>query len=215
MTNHERTPPTANKIPGSATQAVETNPFSTCCIRPGAVPFLFSPDGDARQLIARLRESAWWGQIVGEHGSGKSTLLQTLRPLLAEAGRQVELYVLHAGQTRVPFAQNAPRQWTADTQVVIDGYEQLGWHVRRRLQRQCRTSQAGLLVTAHRRLRLPVLWQTQPTVALAQAVVAQLLTPQHRQIVTAEDVSRAFAAQGGNLRETLFALYDVFAARRP
>ena len=72
-----------------------SNPFATRYTRPDASEYLFPPDGGADLLIARLRESAWWGQITGPHGSGKSTLVQTLLPHLEAAGRAVDFYAFH------------------------------------------------------------------------------------------------------------------------
>jgi hypothetical protein len=192
-----------------------TNPFSTRWICPGAVPYLFPTGTDAAQLVARLGELGWWAQILGEHGSGKSTLLQALRSPLEKAGRRVELHVLHAGESRLPFDLSHTRQWGQDTQVIVDGYEQLGWYARRWLQRQSRLRNNGLLVTAHRPLRLPLLWKTESTLAVAQAVVSRLLPPDQVQAITREDVRRAYAACAGNLRETLFALYDLVEERNP
>lgn len=194
--------------------ASATNPFSTRWIRPGAVPYLFPAGMDAAQLVARLSALGWWAQIQGAHGSGKSTLLQSLRRPLETAGRRVELHVLHADESRLPFDLSHTRQWGQDTQVVVDGYEQLGWYARRWLQRQCRLRNSGLLVTAHRPLRLPMLWKVEPTLAVAHAIVFQLLPRDQDQVITKDDVCRAYAAHAGNLRETLFALYDVFEERQ-
>ena len=72
-----------------------SNPFATRYTRPDAGEYLFPPDAGADLLIARLRQSAWWGQITGPHGSGKSTLVQTLLPHLQAAGRAVDLYAFH------------------------------------------------------------------------------------------------------------------------
>jgi hypothetical protein len=190
-----------------------TNPFSTCCTRPGALPYLFPPGCDAEQLVAALRREGWWGQIAGPHGSGKSTLLQTLRPHLERAGRCLVWHVCHADQTRRPFDRRQTRQWDERTQIVVDGYEQLNWYARWWLQRQCRAQRAGLLVTTHVAHKLPVLWQTPMTLELAQAVVGLLLPPAAHDI-SIEDVRRAFEAHRHNLRETLFALYDVFEDRQ-
>ena len=192
-----------------------TNPFSTRWIHPGAVPYLFPTGTDAVQLVAHLGELGWWAQILGEHGSGKSTLLQSLLLPLENAGRRVELHVLHAGESRLPLGLSHPWQTGQDTQVIVDGYEQLGWYARRSLQRQCRLRNSGLLVTAHHPLRLPLLWKTESTLALAQAVVSQLLPSDQIQAITREDVRRVYAACAGNLREMLFALYDLFEERNP
>jgi hypothetical protein len=190
------------------------NPFSTRCVQPGAAEYLFPAGHVAPQLVDRLRALGWWAQIVGPHGSGKSTLLHALRPHLEACGRRVESCHLQAGQTQLPWGAEHARQWTECTQLVIDGYEQLGWPARWWLRRCCRTRGAGGLVSTHRPLRLPVLWRTEATLAVAQQLVARLVPRPLADRITEDDVARAYAAHPGNLRETLFALYDLFEQRR-
>jgi hypothetical protein len=204
----------------------ESNPFATRFTRPGAIAYLFAKGESATALVARLAEQGWWGEIVGPHGSGKSTLLAELGPALAAAGRKVawrQIGLTRAdggdwerapvsGVRKVPprfAAVTAGSEfWNETTQVVLDGYEQLSWWWRRRVQALCRRRGAGLLVTAHEPLGLPPLVRTQPSEKLAQQVVAKLLADVQSP-VTAADVREAFARTGGNVRETLFALYDV------
>jgi ABC-type cobalamin/Fe3+-siderophores transport system ATPase subunit len=204
-----------------------SNPFSTRFVRPGAVPYVFPPGSDAGQLLARLAACGWWGQILGPHGTGKSTLLHALQGPLQEAGRQVELYVRHtasprAGRESVSVKRSflglgrSPKKSdpaASRAQVVVDGYEQLNRFQRWRLRHHCRHRGAGLLVTSHRPAGLPTLWTTELSVDLAQAVVERLLQGKDGERITAADVRQAFAAHAGNLRETLFALYDLFEQR--
>jgi hypothetical protein len=96
---------------------------------------------------------------------------------------------------------------------VLDGYEQLSWWWRRRVQALVRRRGAGLLVTAHQPLGLPLLAQTQQSESLAQDIVAGLLAGKSS-AVTRADVTAAFARTGGNVRETLFALYDIHQSRK-
>lgn len=191
----------------------DSNPFATRFVRPGAVPYVFPPGCDAAQLVAQLRAHSWWGQVVGRHGSGKSTLLATLLPHLTAADRHVEYVRVRPYEPGWPGDRQRWQQWTERTQVVVDGYEQLGWWQRWLLRRACRRQRAGLLVSVHRPRRFPVLWTTETSESLAQAVVAQLLPAAHRHRITPDDVRAAFAAHAGDLRETLFALYDVYEER--
>jgi hypothetical protein len=187
-----------------------SNPFSTRFIRPGAIPFVF-PDGQsAAQLVERLREQSWWGQIIGPHGSGKSTFLAALKPVLESTGQSVISVSLHQGDRRLPPLDR--ENLSASSLLIIDGYEQLSWWSRRRIKSICRRHGAGLLVTAHTNVGLPTIFFTQPTEELAHAVVARLHSAGETS-VTREDVSAAFAATDGNLRETLFRLYDVYQRR--
>ncbi|MBN2216711.1 MAG: hypothetical protein JW719_05005 [Pirellulales bacterium] len=87
----------------------DANPFSTRCVRPGAIPFFFPPDVDASILVRRLADNQWRGQIVGPHGSGKSTLLAALFPAIEASSKHVVLVELHDGQRRLPVDVNVGR----------------------------------------------------------------------------------------------------------
>lgn len=193
---------------------MSSNPFATRHIRPGALEFIFPPGQSAASLVEQLQAAGWLGQIIGPHGSGKSTLLAALLPALAAAGRTVVWRPIRAdGQTGASQGSDLPAELTPTSQVVIDGYEQLSWWLRRRWQGHCRRYGAGLLITAHADAGLPTLFQTQPTLEVAQQVVRQLLEPNETSVSSA-DVAAAWQAAQGNLRETLFKLFDVYQARR-
>jgi hypothetical protein len=196
-----------------------SNPFSTRNIRPGAQGFIFPSGESAASLVERLRASNWLGQIIGPHGSGKSTLLAALVAALEAAGRTVvrcDIRGQETGDRRqgTVSADSLRRvELGPTTQLVIDGHEQLSWWTRKRTENRCRRHGAGLLVTVHQDLGLPNLFVTQPTLDLAQQVVRRLLGPED-QTVAASDVSHAWDEVHGNLRETLFKLYDVYQGRR-
>lgn len=192
--------------------ASEGNPFSTRNVRPGAIEYLFESGTSAVALVARLRENHWRGEIVGPHGSGKSTFLATLLPLLEQSGRKVAHFVLHGGERQLPVSTRESRVWNSDTQVVVDGYEQLGWWSRRWLELTCRKRGSGLLVTAHASVGLPPLLQTTSSLEALRTIALRLQpTPP---LVTSDDVTRAFEQHSGNAREALFALYDLYELRR-
>jgi hypothetical protein len=97
---------------------------------------------------------------------------------------------------------------------VVDGYEQLGWLQRTWLKWQCRRRGAGLLVTAHDDVGLPPLWQTETSAELTQRVVARLLGESDAEWLDEDHVERLLATHRGNLREVLFALYDLYEQHR-
>lgn len=185
-----------------------SNPFASQNIRPGVVPYLFAANESAAAFVERLQASDWWGQIIGPHGSGKSTLLVSLLPEVERAGRQPRLVTLHQGQHRVP-----PVELDATTLLIVDGYEQLSWWSRQWTKFKCRRARSGLLVTAHADVGLPMLLRTAPTVELAQQVASHLLASDQGKI-TRDDIAAAFAATEGNIRETLFKLYDMHQERQ-
>ena len=189
------------------------NPFCSRRIRPGALPFQFPEGDDAARLVDRLASNGWWGQIVGPHGSGKSALLAALTPVIEQTGRDTRLIELHDGQRRLPLSLGSDARVSASTMLLVDGYEQLGRMSRFRLKRTCRRHAAGLLVTAHAPVGLPDLFRTSPELELALDIVGKL-THGYESCVNSRDVAQRFSRHGGNLREMLFDLYDVYEQRR-
>lgn len=188
------------------------NPFAASRVRPGAIEFLF-PDGTtADGLVARLAAAGWRGQIVGAHGSGKSTLLATLAEALERAGRRVVLYTLHDGQRWLPRTPELAAAGS-DTVVLVDGCEQLSRAAWAMLRWRARRRGWGLLVTTHRPLGLPTLYHTAPTAELAARVVQRLLGDSPIAI-SPDEVAAQFARRQGDVRETLFGLYDLYESYR-
>ena len=195
-----------------------SNPFSTRFVRPGAIEYLFPEGWSAERIIVALSANGWRGSIVGPHGSGKSSLLATLIPLLKQRGVLPYLISLHDKQRWLPHVGEPLR----DSQsrlgeprlrvLVIDGYEQLNRLSRWLVPFRCRNRGWGLLVTAHQNVSLPTIFETSTSLMTFEAIVAQLLPP-HVAILTSEDVAAAYANSAGNLRESLFHLYDRYAKR--
>lgn len=188
---------------------MQPNPFSTRFVRPGAIEYLF-PDGQtAADLIERLRANGWRGQIVGPHGSGKSTLLAALVESLEQAGRRVWNITLHDGQCALPPNALAEAQNAGANLVIVDGYEQLSRISRLRLRWQVWRRGWGAIVTAHRDVGYPALYRTSTGLELTERIVARLVPGQgpsnDRQAIAAN-----FLAARGDVRETLFALFDHF-----
>lgn len=197
-----------------AARLAERNPFATRCVRPGVISFRF-PDGQsAARLVERLRENNWMGEIVGPHGSGKSTLLHTLTPLLIQAGREVKPFTMHRSESRLPIMGSDLQTWREITQIVIDGYEQLGGWTRILLARICRNQGCGLLLTSHGPTGTPLLYRTAASLELVQSIVRDMQPTGEPRIFDA-DVALSFDRQQGNIREMFFELYDIFERRRP
>jgi hypothetical protein len=195
------------------TDRAADNPFSTCRTRPGAMRFLFPAGQDAETLVGALRRNGWRGEIVGPHGTGKSALLAALVPALERAGQHPLGITLHDGQRRLPPDAERQLQLRWPTLVVVDGYEQLSRWRRFRLRRLCRRRAIGLLVTVHQSVGLPPLYRTAADAELLVAIVAQLLAGEPSPFDRSE-LSERLARQGGNLREALFELYDLYEQRR-
>jgi hypothetical protein len=189
------------------------NPFCTKRVRPGALSFIFPPDQSAEALVDRLRQANWWGEIVGPHGSGKSTLLATLVPAIEHAGHRTVLVELHDGQRWLPRGLKSDPRLHAPAVLIVDGYEQLSRWSRLLLTRLCRRRRIGLLITTHESVGLPELHRTVATPDLANQIVAELIGDREFRIPT-EEVAQSLARRHGDLRETLFDLYDLYEQRR-
>jgi len=193
---------------------VTTNPFATRFIRPGELAYIYPPGQSAAALVEQLRANDWQGQIIGPHGSGKSTLLADLTPALAAAGRSV-IYRQVKPQGVEPAKQDYLETLASAnerTQFIMDGYEQLSWWSRRRIESICRRRRCGPLITAHRDMGLPTLINLQPSLELVEQVVQRLLASDDRTILR-EDIVAAWEMSDSNIRETLFKLFDVYQAR--
>ncbi len=208
------------------------NPFASCRVRPGAIPFQFPSHVDAASLVARLQQQKWLGAIVGPHGSGKSTLLAALQPEIERAGRRAVRINLHNGQRQLSphvLPLSTLHSPLSTHVLIIDGYEQLSYWSRLQLNWLCRRENCGLLVTSHAPTRLPTLLRTAVNLDLAERIVGHLLVaspalPAHNELddpndsnryklVDRDDVHTAFTVHHGNLREMLFDLYDLFELR--
>jgi len=190
-----------------------SNPFSTRFTRPGALPYRFDGDMTIDELVRRFEAAGRRGQIVGPHGSGKSTLLSELVPALAAAGHPAFVFALHDGEQRLPDGwQRRVREAGAHT-VVIDGFEQLSRVASIEVSAFCRFLGWGQLVTVHESFGLPTLLTTRSTRQVARDLAAELLRGNPVQL-SEQDVDEAFDAAGGNVRETLFRLYDRWELAR-
>jgi hypothetical protein len=190
------------------------NPFSARRVRPGGIPYIFPPGQDAAMLLDRLQRNGFWGEIVGPHGSGKSALLHTLMAALSSASFSSRLVTLHDQQRRLPQGTLNDLRVAPPIVLMIDGYEQLSFWSRFSIKRFCRKRCVGLLVTAHASVGFPPLYETLVTPKTAEQVVTTLLAGRSMPFSISE-VSTRLAAHNGDLRETLFELYDIFEAHRP
>lgn len=190
-----------------------SNPFSTRFTRPGQIG---SRDQEGRPvdieaLLERLRAMGGSAALVGPHGSGKSTLLAHLAEALEHQGRGVRRVRLRSWRDVTEAWMAIHRSIAGDT-VCIDGWERVGLVAGGVLRLATWLTGCGLLVTAHRDVGLPRLVRCRPTIGLLRAIVRTL--PGNEQWygtwIRESDIENAFAIHGGNLRESLYELYDRF-----
>ncbi|GAB6167293.1 hypothetical protein JCM19992_32930 [Thermostilla marina] len=189
------------------------NPFVARLVRPGAIEYLPPPDVDLDCLIERFFALRCRGSIVGPHGTGKSAFTGEFARRLTERHKSVVFIELHQAANRLPrrtFAKAVP-----GAVMVVDGFEQLSAVLRRSLRVWTRMRRCGLFVTGHRPLGLPVLYRTRPDREQARRIVAHLQQSHEApNLIEPADVDAAFDRHGGNLREIMFDLYDLYEVRR-
>ena len=183
------------------------NPFATARVH--QIRYRF--DGTAwEDLMARLKSMNGRGAIVGPEGAGKTTLLEDFVPRLRERGWDVVWLRLTREQPRLPsqMLRALASRLTANSFILFDGAEQLspwGWWSFLRLFRRA----GGLIITSHRAGLLPTLIRCETSSRLLAGIVADLL----RGTALPEGVPPdwLFRKHGGNLREALRELYDLFS----
>jgi len=192
-----------------------SNPFVTRFTRPGRIESLDVTGSpvDLWEILDRLQSLGGTAAIVGPHGSGKSTLLTHLAAAIERRGRRVSRVRLHSWR-HVPRVWNAIREAAAGGTVCVDSWECLGVTSRGVLRLAARLSGCGLLVTAHRASGMPVLVSCGTSERLLRAIVRSLPGHDrwHGKLIHEPDIEAAFAMHGGNLRESLYELYDRFEA---
>lgn len=161
-------------------------------------------------LLERFAALGYRAAIVGTHGRGKTTLLEDLAPHLEAQGFRIRSVMLHTGNRRLTreqkrdlFVRSSPRDL-----LCVDGAEQLGriaW-----LALLARSQRAGgLLITSHRPGLLPTLLECETSPELLAGIVGDLVGPETDRCLIGE----LFIRHGGNVREALREMYDVWAQR--
>ena len=230
-----------------------------------------SPGETVRRLEA-LRANRWRGEICGPHGSGKSTLVRQLAAWIQELALRsnsdcdIRLQRCVARPESKPVWQSETLQ-TAEIQQAAeqieaadssrlrsvgdslprriefyDGYEQLGLFSGLRREWLSRLLSFGLVVTCHRRGRLPAWVETRGGdysnfLQVVRAVLAAAKLPEDSasaiagtaepgeldEPILSEQIERfscgrlnshslhaAWLSGQGNIRESLFCLYDTW-----
>lgn len=159
-------------------------------------------------LLERLDALRCRAALVGPHGHGKTTLLEDLGARLAGRGFRVRSVSLHDGQRHLAAPQRRTlfQGLTPKDVLFLDGAEQLGrlsW-----LEARTRSRGAGgLVITSHQPGLLPTLYECRTSPELLAGIVRDLLGPEAEKV----PVRGLFERHGGNVREALRELYDVYA----
>jgi len=196
---------------------MQTNPFSTRFIQPGAIAYQCFEGSSVSDLAERfLQLTSKRGSIVGPHGSGKSTLVASMIPILGARRPETKIHQLRfsTDQLASRSLKRSIAEWTRSSVVILDGYEQLGFWSRQMVEWAARSRSISILATSHQPLRgFETVWETSVDDASSRWVVEQLLQQSgpsngSNELLESEDWARSRAAHGQNLRESLFDMYD-------
>lgn len=169
---------------------------------------------DWDEIMDRLRRLSWRGAVVGPHGSGKSTMLRGLAERLRQLGDWPPAHSLQLGaepERRLARDQLAALLAAARRGefLMIDGAEQIGPFTWCRIRRAARSA-VGLVITSHRRGRLPLLLATSTSPVTLERCLQRLL-PGEPPPFSPEQVRELWRRHRGNVREALWEAYNRIA----
>ena len=164
------------------------------------------------ELFGQLRRLGYRAAIVGPHGSGKTTLLESLEPHLASLGFSVIRLRLD-DQTR-RFERGSLRRLFRNLSerdlLLLDGAEQMGGLAWLRFKAQAKRA-GGLIITSHRRGRLPTLIECGTSPELLREIIRELIGGEAE--ARCGMAERLYAKHEGNLRDALREMYDMYSER--
>lgn len=194
-----------------------SNPFRSSNIRPGANAFVFADETTVDELFRQLCRNRQ-GEIVGPHGSGKSTLMIYVVRYAESEGWHVAHHILDARNrwqrgNALEMLEEVDRALPEIDLVAVDGFEQLSRWQRSAIVRKCRAHRKYLLITSHHDMGLADIYRTRVNLDIAYRVVAEICgREQIPSTPSSAHLSELLSCYRGNLRETLFALYDEYQA---
>jgi hypothetical protein len=183
------------------------NPFQTDAVQ--AVRYRLR-DRTWGELLEQLKGLGYRAAIVGPHGAGKTTLLDELEPRLAALGFSVIRLRLDRETSRF---ERAYLRWLFDNLserdlLLFDGAEQMSRLAWQRFKRRTERA-AGLVITSHRSGRLPTLIECSTSSELLREIVRELIGEQAE--ARCGVTEKLHAKHGGNLRDALREMYDMYS----
>lgn len=144
-------------------------------------------------------------EILGRHGAGKSTLLATWKQHLESEHQPVIDLFLNRESNGFNEAQWQKIEACHGKTIILDGEEQLSWRQRHRFY-QLTKHAVGILVTRHKKGRLPTLCHLDPGIETLHRCI-QELAPEHYPSLSPL-LPKWWKQYRGNIREILLRCYD-------
>lgn len=164
------------------------------------------------ELLGQLRRLGYRAAVVGPHGSGKTTLLEDLEPRLASLGFSVIRLRLDDETRRFErgFLRSLFRNLGERDLLLFDGAEQMGRLAWRRFKSGAKRA-GGLIITSHRRGRLPTLIECETSPELLGEIIRELIGGEAE--ARCGMAEKLHAKHQGNLRDALREMYDMYSQR--
>lgn len=167
------------------------------------------PEPGWEGLLGRLAELGCRAAVVGAAGSGKTRFLEELAARLVDKRTQIAWLRVERRQARPTDDQVRDLESLRDDSIaLIDGGEQLsatGW---RRL-REAAHRAGGVVVASQRPGLLPTLLACRSTPELLDELVHELCGLRCEEL--GHPAPKLIARHGGNIRDALLELYDLWA----
>lgn len=155
-------------------------------------------DWSIDEIFQKLESSGWKGAIVGDHGSGKTRFLNELEKEMRRRSFLTEKIFLTDNRRTIPWGKLF---FHSRKMLLIDGAEQLmawEWFLLRLLAR-------GLVITCHKKEKLPVLIEMKTSVELLEEIVKELSKENFWKF----DCEELFRKHRGNIRDALRECFDL------
>ena len=183
------------------------NPFRTEKLN--SLPYIFDSGENLNSLYTEFKSMNYIAAITGSQGSGKSRLTELLSELILQDSLKVTYTRLSANNKVLDpsFQEKLNNGFSKDEIIVIDGCEQLNIFKWLQLKRRIMKTAKGLLITTHKRGRLPTLKKCKTSPELLIKLTAMFTD--NRIKWDKKLLRKLYKKYNGNIRHALLELYDL------
>ena len=184
------------------------NPFRTSAL--DLIPYFFDDGDSVDKIWEDFLNLNMRAAITGPKGRGKTRLMEVLAPFINEAGYKTRYMKLSRENRGISNKDLGELREHGDrrTIILLDGCEQMSairWHL---FYLKVSGNFAGILISNHRKNRLPLLRECKTSLSLLRKCVDHLTrgTGIHVSDTILNDL---YLKHHGNIREVFLELYDA------